>query len=40
MYIYAFIKTPEVTLELPPGIKGDLELVKEKQLILSNQKFL
>ncbi len=32
MYTYAFIKTPEVTLELPQGIKGDLEIVKEKQI--------
>ena len=32
MYTYAFIKTPEVTLELPQGIKGDLEIVTEKQL--------
>lgn len=32
MYTYAFIKTPEVTLELPQGIKGDLEIIREKQL--------
>lgn len=32
MYTYAFIKTPELPLELPQGIKGDLEIVTEKQI--------
>jgi len=32
MYTYALIQTPETSLELPPGLVGDLELVGTPQL--------
>lgn len=32
MYTYAFIKTPDIALELPNGIAGPLQIVSEQQI--------